>query len=92
MALLRIGCSRRSFVEQTAQVSARARLTTRLAAAVLAAVTVEVRAVDRVAVEYGLSWPTVAPLLAAAARRLAAGLVRLTRALGIDEHRFRSVR
>lgn len=60
--------------------------------AVLAAVTVEVRAVDRVAVEYGLSWPTVARLLAAAAKVLAAGPVRLTRALGIDEHRFRSVR
>ena len=85
-------CVRRSFAEHTTQVPTRARLTTRLAAAVLAAVTVEVRAVDRVAVEYGLSWPTVARLLAAAAKVLAAGPVRLTRALGIDEHRFRSVR
>jgi len=85
-------CVRRSFAEHTTQVPTRARLTTRLAVAVLAAVTVEVRAVDRVAVEYGLSWPTVARLLAAAAKVLAAGPVRLTRALGIDEHRFRSVR
>ena len=87
-----IACSRRSFVEATAQVPARARFTARLGAAVLSAVTVEVRAVDRVAKEYGLSWPTVGRLLAAAARELAAGPVRLTRALGIDEHRFRSVR
>ena len=85
-------CARASFVEHTAQVRPRARLTTRLAVAVLAAVTMEVRAVDRVAVEYGLSWPTVARLLAAAAQALALGPVRLTRALGIDEHRFRSVR
>jgi len=85
-------CSRRSFAEATTQVPARARLTTRLAVAVLAAVTAEVRAVDRVAAEFGLSWPTVARLLAAAAAALAAGPVRLTRALGIDEHRFRSVR
>ncbi len=47
---------------------------------------------DRVATEYGLSWPTVARLLDAAARKLAAAPVRSTRALGIDEHRFRSVR
>jgi hypothetical protein len=85
-------CARASFVEHTAQVRPRARLTTRLAVAVLAAVTMEVRAVEPVAVEYGLSWPTVARLLAAAAQALALGPVRLTRALGIDEHRFRSVR
>ena len=87
-----VACSRRSFAEVTAQVPARARFTSRLGAAVLAAVTAEVRAVDRVAKEYGLSWPTVGRLLAAAARELAAGPVGLTRALGIDEHRFRSVR
>ena len=86
------GCVRRSFAEHTTQVPARARLTTRLAAVVLKAVTIEVRAVDRVAAEHGLSWPTVARLLAAAATALAAGPVGLTRALGIDEHRFRSVR
>ena len=87
-----IACSRRSFTEATAQVPARARFTTRLGAAVLAAVTIEVRAVDRVARQYGLSWPTVGRLLATAAKELAAGPVGLTRALGIDEHRFRSVR
>jgi transposase len=86
------GCVRRSFAEATVQVPTRARLTTRLAGAVLVAVTTEVRAVDRVATEYGLSWPTVARLVAAAAAALAAGPVALTRALGIDEHRFRSVR
>ena len=87
-----IACSRRSFTEATAQVPARARFTTRLGVAVLSAVTTEVRAVDRVARQYGLSWPTVGRLLAAAAKELAAGPVGLTRALGIDEHRFRSVR
>jgi transposase len=85
-------CRRRSFTEHTEQVPPRARLTTRLAARVLGAVTGEVRAVDRVAAEQGLSWPTVARLLAAAADALAAGPIRLCRALGIDEHRFRSVR
>ena len=87
-----VACSKRSFAEATAQVPARARFTTRLGAAVLSAVTAEVRAVDRVAKEHGLSWPTVGRLLAAAAEELAAGPVGLTRALGIDEHRFRSVR
>ena len=53
------GCARRSFAEHTVQVPARARLTSRLCVAVLAAVTSEVRAVGRVATEYGLSWPTV---------------------------------
>jgi transposase len=86
------GCVRWSFAEATAQVPSRARLTSRLCVAVLAAVTSEVRTVGRVATEYGLSWPTVGRLLAAAATALAAGPVRLTRALGIDEHRFRSVR
>ena len=85
-------CRRRSFTEHTEQVPPRARLTARLAARVLEAVTGEVRAVDRVAAEHGLSWPTVARLLAGAYRALADGPVRLCRALGIDEHRFRSVR
>ena len=72
-------CARRSFVEHAAQVPPRARLTARLAAAVLVAVTTEVRAVDRVAAEYGLSWPTVARLLASAAGALAQAPVALTR-------------
>jgi transposase len=86
------GCARATFAEHTVQVPPRARLTTRLATAVLAAVTSEVRAVDRVAAQFGLSWPTVARLLAGAAQALATGPVRPCRALGIDEHRFRSVR
>ncbi len=55
----------------------------------------EVRAVDRVATQYGVSWPTVQRLISAAARALATQRrhrPRLVTRLGIDEHRFRSVR
>ena len=85
-------CPRRSFTERTEQVPPRARMTTRLTVRLLDAVTKEIRAVSRVAAEHGVSWPTVVRLLTAAAGRLAAQRVRPCRALGIDEHRFRSVR
>jgi transposase len=85
-------CPRRSFTERTEQVPPRARMTTRLTVLLLDAVTKEVRAVSRVAAEFGVSWPTVVRLLTAAAGVLAARPVRPCRALGIDEHRFRSVR
>ena len=88
-------CRRATFTEHTDQVPPRARLTQRLKDALITAAAGEVRAVDRVAVEYGVSWPTVMRQLSAAAaaesRRFAARPT-LTRRLGIDEHRFRSVR
>lgn len=88
-------CARRSFTEHTAQVPPRARLTQRLKDAIVAAVAGEVRAVDRVAIQYGVSWPTVQRLTDQAATVLAQRRrtrPRLVTHLGIDEHRFRSVR
>jgi transposase len=88
-------CGKATFTEHTDQVPPRARLTTRLKQAILEAVAGEVRAIERVAGQFGLSWPTVQRLVTAAAAML--GLRRRARPrlvahLGIDEHRFRSVR
>lgn len=68
---------------------------TRLKEAITAAVAGEVRAVDRVATHFGVSWPAVQRLIDTAA--LARTVLRrrrpqLVAQLGIDEHRFRSVR
>jgi len=55
----------------------------------------EVRAVDRVATQFGVSWPTVQRQITAAALVLGTARrhrPRLVLQLGIDEHRFRSVR
>ncbi len=88
-------CSRTTFAEHTEQVPPRARLTQRLRAAILQAVAGEVRAIDRIAGQFGVSWPTVQRIVnqAAAARATwRRTRPRLVRQLGIDEHRFRSVR
>jgi transposase len=85
-------CRRFSFTERAGQVPARARMTTRLSSRLLDAVTIEIRAVSRVAAEFDVSWPTVARLLTRAAGALATQRARPCRSLGIDEHRFRSVR
>ncbi len=89
------GCVRATFTEHTVQIPTRARLTTRLKEAITRAVAGEVRAVDRVATEFGVSWPTVQRQITAAALALATARghrPRLVAQLGIDEHRFRSVR
>jgi transposase len=88
-------CSKKTFTEHTDQVPPRARLTARLRVAILDAVAGEVRAIDRVAGQFGVSWPTVQRLVDQAAAVLTAWRrtrPRLVRQLGIDEHRFRSVR
>lgn len=64
-------CARRTFTEHTTQVPTRARLTTRLKEAITTAVAGEVRAVDRVASQFGVSWPTVQRQITAAALSLA---------------------
>ncbi|WP_425942920.1 hypothetical protein [Ornithinimicrobium sp. W1665] len=51
-------CPRRSFTEETEQLPARARVTTRLVEQMISACRVEPRAVSRVAHESGPSWPT----------------------------------
>jgi transposase len=88
-------CPRTSFTEHTAQVPPRARMTTRLREALVDAVAGEARPVERVAAQFAVSWPTVMRQLTAAMVVLAAQRrerPRLVRRLGIDEHRFRSVR
>ncbi|KNX35980.1 ISL3 family transposase [Luteipulveratus halotolerans] len=88
-------CPRTTFTEHTEQVPPRARLTTRLKERLVAALSGEVRAVDRVGAEYGVTWPTVMRQLTAAhAARAAAEQFRPrpVASLGIDEHRFRTVR
>lgn len=85
-------CPRKTFTERTDQLPARARVTTRLAEQLLTACRAEPRAVSRVAHEAGLSRPTVMRLLTGAVD-LSTGVVRRhVRRLGIDEHRFRTVR
>lgn len=88
-------CEKKTFAEHTDQVPPRARLTQRLREAILDAVAGEVRAIDRVADQFAISWPTVQRLIDQAAAALASWRrtrPRLVRQLGIDEHRFRSVR
>lgn len=85
-------CPRRTFTEQTDQVPARARVTARLAEQVITACRVEPRAVSRVPDEAGLAWPTVMRLLASTIDLTRAVDTRHVQRLGIDEHRFRSVR
>ena len=85
-------CARRTFWEATDQVPYRARSTTRLRDQVVSAVLTSGRAASEVARAHGVSWWLVQSALAAAAVVLpAAEDVPVTR-LGIDEHRYRSVR
>ena len=87
---LAVGCPRRSFTESTDEVPVRARLTTRLAAALVAALCDEPRSVTGVARAHGLSWPTVMRLLVTTVT-VPDCPPRVWR-LGIDEHRFTAVR
>src|SRR4051794_17147738 len=84
-------CPRLSFTQASAQVPARARVTTRLRARLAEAIAGSNRAVADVAAEHRVSWHTAhRALVAAAARWLPAPTP--TRVLGIDETRARSVR
>jgi len=93
-------CPRATFTQSTEQVPPFARMTTRLKAQIgeVRAGEVragEVRAVDAVAAQYGVSWPTEMRQLATATTSHAtrdAARPRLVSWLGIDEHRFRTVR
>jgi transposase len=85
-------CAKRTFVEVTEQVPSRARVTTRLRQLVLRAVTGAGRAVSEVAAAHGLSWRTVQRCVTAAAEQVSDPDVVAVRRLGIDEHRYRSVR
>src|SRR5215207_10825240 len=85
-------CARRTFMAATDQLPLRARCTTRLRTALLAAVIDSGRAVAEVAADYGVAWWTVQATLNAAAVLLPNIDDVHVRRLGIDEHRYRRVR
>lgn len=91
-ACMEAACSRRTFVETSEEVPLRARVTTRLRQAALEAVTGAGRAVSEVAAAYGVAWWTLQRSVNAAADVLADPDEVPVRRLGIDEHRYRSVR
>jgi transposase len=91
-ACLEAVCPQRTFVQVTDQVLLRARVTTRLGQLVLDAVVTAGRAVSSVAAEHQLGWWTVMGMVNAAALVLADPDTVAVRRLGIDEHRYRSVR
>jgi len=88
-------CGKATFAEHTAQVPPCARLTTRLKERIVTALSGEVRCVQAVAAELGVTWPTVMRQLTAAMTAQAAAArarPQVVHSLGIDEHRFRTVR
>jgi len=85
-------CPRGTFSEVTDQVPAFARSTARLCQALVAAVVVSGRAASEVARAHRVSWWLVASMLTAAADLLTDPDDVGVRRLGVDEHRYRSVR
>ena len=85
-------CPRGTFTPATEQLPARARCTTRLRTALLAAVIDSGRAVAEVAADHGVAWWTVQSTVNAAAVLLPNVDELHVRRLGIDEHRYRRVR
>lgn len=85
-------CGRRTFTPTTDQLPVRARCTTRLKVAVLEAVISSGRAVSEVAAAHQVAWWTVQTAVSAAAVLLPAVDDLHVSRLGIDEHRYRSVR
>jgi len=86
-------CRRGTFSEVTEQVPAFARSTARLCHALVAAVVVSGRAASEVARAHRVSWWLVQAMLTAAADVLLPDPDQVpVRRLGVDEHRYRSVR
>jgi transposase len=85
-------CPRGTFSEVTDQVPAFARSTARLCQALVAAVVVSGRAASEVARAHRVSWWLVASMLSAATDLIGDPDDVLVRRLGVDEHRYRSVR
>lgn len=83
---------RQTFTEETTQVPRRARSTRRLRQALVAAVIGSGRAAAEAAASFGVSWWLVQPALDSAALTLPDVDALAPRMLGIDEHRYRSVR
>jgi transposase len=86
------GCSRATFWESTLQVPARARCTRRLRGALVDAVVVSGRAAAQTARAFAVSWWSVQAALAAVVVLLPAVDDIVVRRLGVDGHRYRSVR
>ncbi len=85
-------CARVTFTQITDQIGLRARITTRLAEHVISALAGEARSVSALVCEVGISWPTVMRLVRATVTAVHdPDQVRVQR-LGVDEHRFRSIR
>ncbi len=85
-------CPRGTFSEVTDQVPAYARSTARLCHALVAAVVVSGRAASEVARAHRVSWWLVQCMLSATADLLTDPGLTPVRRLGVDEHRYRSVR
>jgi len=85
-------CDRGTFAEFTDQVPRRARSTARLRGALLAAVVGSGRAASEAARAHGVSWWLVQAAVTAAVLLLPDVDARLVPRLGIDEHRYRTVR
>ncbi len=92
MACQESACPRRSFVQTTAQLPFRARITVRLSQRLVDEMSCELRAVSRVAAAHGVSWPTVMARLNTVGELVGDVDRMFIRRLGIDEHRFRKVR
>ncbi|WP_250446581.1 ISL3 family transposase [Actinotalea sp. C106] len=85
-------CPRGTFSESTIQIPARARSTARLREALVAAVVVSGRAASETARAFSVSWWTVQAALSAVAVLLEEVDAVPVRRLGVDEHRYRSVK
>jgi transposase len=85
-------CARRTFIPATDQLPFRARCSTRLRTALLAAVIDSGRAVAEVAADFRVAWWTVQATINAAAVLLPNINELYVCRLGIDEHRYRRVR
>ena len=85
-------CGRVTFTQTTDQVGLRSRITTRLAARIVDALGSEARSVTAVAGEVGLSWRAVMSLVSATVSAVHDPDTVPVRRLGVDEHRFRSMR
>src|SRR5665648_697936 len=85
-------CGRGTFAESTLQVPPRARSTDRLRAQLVASVIDSGRAVSETARAHGVSWWLVQTAVTTAALLLPAVGAVAVKHLGVDEHRYRSVR
>ncbi|MEW1984611.1 transposase family protein [Pseudarthrobacter oxydans] len=85
-------CPRQTFTEETTEVPRRARSTRRLRDALVSAVIGSGRAAAEAATSFGVSWWLVQGSLDSAALTLPDVDALAPRMLGIDEHRYRSVR